>query len=290
MGWTKNKAGLERIQERAVCIFDAGLPLSREHIYPRWMRDHFPPNDRTEHLVSMTLFNSDSPTRRASRTVLQGDHRGRRIRCVCEACNNGWMSRLQSRAKPVLEPLVLGEYAQIESPAKIVLAAWATMFAAVWEYTHPPTIAITQNQRRALMNDMLPGELFGVWIAPFAGEPLKTNHRGAYVIPPGGDEPPDNPGCNVQFTLLSPGAVCFLVFSATEQATYDLCNPGVSLVAKEIGFQLLWPADDTAIFVKESGKEAFTKDDFEWIIEAVTEGAADVPGQFELDKYIADGS
>lgn len=56
------------------------------------------------------------------------------LRCVCGACNNGWMSKLQSDAKPILLPLLNGEPFRLFRRQQTILAAWITMFTIVSEF------------------------------------------------------------------------------------------------------------------------------------------------------------
>jgi hypothetical protein len=54
-------------------------------------------------------------------------------RSVCATCNNEWMSKLESRAKPVLEPIVDGRQTSLDSVAQEIVAAWAVKTAMVAE-------------------------------------------------------------------------------------------------------------------------------------------------------------
>ena len=58
---------------------------------------------RPDH-VRKTLYVTPPKTK-----IRQGAMNQRKIRAVCEGCNNGWMSGIVDRAKPFVESLILGE-------------------------------------------------------------------------------------------------------------------------------------------------------------------------------------
>ena len=47
-------------------------------------------------------------------------------RAFCEPCNNGWMSELETRVRPILEPLILGKPRTLSKEDQATLAFWAT--------------------------------------------------------------------------------------------------------------------------------------------------------------------
>ena len=80
------------------CIFCNGHPLIKEDAWPQWLVT-LVGRDR----ISCTVWQGDSIQRRfPTKGIVQ------RVVCVCAACNNGWMSQLESTAKPILAPLVDG--------------------------------------------------------------------------------------------------------------------------------------------------------------------------------------
>ena len=57
-----------------------------------------------------------------------------KARVVCSTCNNGWMSRIEERVKPVLGPMLTGHAAALDSAAQVALARWAIKTSMVMEY------------------------------------------------------------------------------------------------------------------------------------------------------------
>lgn len=98
-----------------------------------------------------------------------GDSRSRGLRVVCRKCNNGWMSVLQSNAKPSIENLLVGNSIDFTSRAQRNISAWAAMFSMVFEFAHPETSCISVDERRYLMERNVPPPSWLIWVAPFSG-------------------------------------------------------------------------------------------------------------------------
>jgi hypothetical protein len=102
-----------------------------------------------------------------------GDPLHRKLRVVCGECNNGWMSRLQNRAKPILLPLILGEKAQLRRTAQTLIASWATMTAMVAEFAIPSTVTSPQSERVWFQANQVPAPNWRVWLGHYRGTELR---------------------------------------------------------------------------------------------------------------------
>jgi hypothetical protein len=87
------------------CLFcgsDGASALSKEHVIPQWLLKHLklPEDDKLFQGVASSANDTlvESPRIHSSFNFVQGH--------VCEECNNGWMSRLEATAKPILVPLI----------------------------------------------------------------------------------------------------------------------------------------------------------------------------------------
>jgi len=88
------------------------------------------------------------------------------VKRVCRACNNGWMSRLESRAKPVIESLIDDRLDVLDLQSMASIAAWAVKTAMVLESTGPPPEWFFTNEERArLRSDESLPQWTSVWIA-----------------------------------------------------------------------------------------------------------------------------
>ncbi len=146
------------------CIFCGGSRLSREHIWPDWLRNYVP-RDMTSHTQGHAVIGKLGTTTKAK--TLSGDPRSRRLRVVCESCNNGWMSQLQERIKPILVPLLKGESVRLRRSAQIALATWSTMFAMVAEYVFPDSVVSPPRELRLFKDNQHPLDNWQFWIGRY---------------------------------------------------------------------------------------------------------------------------
>src|SRR5262245_48432062 len=62
------------------------------------------------------------------------------VKAVCEPCNTGWMSRMESRNKPLIEPMIRGEHVRLSVAEQVEVATWASKTAMVLEYHERGTV------------------------------------------------------------------------------------------------------------------------------------------------------
>ena len=80
------------------CIFcGEAKRLSNEHIFPQWLQKYFGISKETLNIT----FSSEAP--QVKRRLVFDRHLNGR---VCTDCNGGWMSQLESKAKPILIDLL----------------------------------------------------------------------------------------------------------------------------------------------------------------------------------------
>lgn len=118
------------------CIFCGSVPLTREHIIPRWTgayfneaRQPFDPDHRQFNTVTHQPAHGPSIVEVVDRGPVI-DIRDRIVRAVCADCNNGWMSALELGMKRLHGDLRSGKrltVADIE-----VLRRWAHKTAVMW--------------------------------------------------------------------------------------------------------------------------------------------------------------
>ena len=97
-----------------------------------------------------------------------------RIREVCADCNNGWMTRLEEDARPLLHRLWQPSYpfgvTTFTAPEVSTIATWAAKTAWVRERVCDPDSTPTAQMRRDLMVRQMPPEFTSVWIARHQGK------------------------------------------------------------------------------------------------------------------------
>jgi len=155
------------------CIF-CGNPgkLTAEHIWGDWTRAYVPRPAKKHKFVNVTVARPgeheyDDPRVRA------GDPLSSKVKVVCAACNNGWMSALQNNAKPHLIPMFQGFRSMLDAAAQTQIAAWIAMATTTAEYlTHGAgQPSISESDRAHLMKEHEPSSSWRIWIG---------RHRGAW--------------------------------------------------------------------------------------------------------------
>lgn len=144
------------------CIFCAQKANSNEDAIPLWLSEMFRGPGTMEHQPGI-----DKPTRTYAVTQPKMP-----IKRVCKKCNNGWMSRLESRAKPIIMRLLEATPARkctLDIHECRTLALWSAKTAMVHEAVNPPENWAFSELDRCLIytKDQVPGST-DVWLAPCA--------------------------------------------------------------------------------------------------------------------------
>jgi hypothetical protein len=132
------------------CIFCGSGGMSKEHVWSEWTYELVPKLKDAGHQRVVMKSSKHNPhiTGVASDRTYQGATNTIKIKCVCERdCNNGWMSRMETAAKPILTPLILGQPAIVSKDEARTVAAWAAMKMMVTEFSIPEDVVSTQQER-----------------------------------------------------------------------------------------------------------------------------------------------
>jgi hypothetical protein len=151
-------------------------------MWPDWLNGVIPRDPREEqgHTQSLTKINLSSPSGAVIQPELQhhrGPPRARKIRKICATCNSGWMSRLESAAKPTLSALILRKTQCLSQIDQQSLAAWTVMISIVAEYTDIPTQSIPDEQRQYLKDNGVPPDGWNIWIGTYVGDKWRQRYR-----------------------------------------------------------------------------------------------------------------
>jgi hypothetical protein len=108
-----------------------------------------PPPEEARHnrlVLKYSPFDGHSET---GRRETQGALHTIKLRVVCQACNNGWMSQLEEEVKPILTPLIKGEEITLDRAQLDTLAQWIAMKVMVGEYNDPTSATTPRPDRIA---------------------------------------------------------------------------------------------------------------------------------------------
>src|SRR6202035_5544711 len=118
-----------RSNSMRACVFCGERASSKEDAWPpQWLTRRFPATESAQVEaerggVPLGKWYTSSPNIR--------------VGCVCAACNNGWMHRLEETASRIIEPLFEQRQHSIDARSLPTLAAWAVKTAMVLENVSP---------------------------------------------------------------------------------------------------------------------------------------------------------
>ena len=110
-----------KVVAKRKCLFCNEDATSKEHVWPQWI---------------LKLLPSRKPIRQrlgaGKEVTYAGDFK---LKGVCSACNNGWMSELETEVRPILGPMVQDLSVQLDLEDQKKLARWAFKTVIVLEGT-----------------------------------------------------------------------------------------------------------------------------------------------------------
>jgi hypothetical protein len=106
------------------CMFCPAPADSKEDAFPKRLMRRFTQSGMLERQRSIDDVPMCVPTKSPFKTVVDR---------ICQDCNNGWMSGLQNRAKPIIEQILDNPKCQFEIHECETLSLWTVMTAMVLE-------------------------------------------------------------------------------------------------------------------------------------------------------------
>jgi hypothetical protein len=110
--------------------------MSQEDFLARWIAREWPEG-------RFRLFSGlvgDEASERYHWGGRSGDNRHAafpmKVSGVCRVCNNGWMSSLETLARPTLRSLIRGNASSVTPSDRIVLSRWFYKTVMAWEFFH----------------------------------------------------------------------------------------------------------------------------------------------------------
>lgn len=165
---------------RAQCIYCGSYEnVTREHIWADWLREYIP-RDMERHSGVSAVVHSDQSKNTTKVKKREGDFHAQKLRIACRSCNTGWMSRLQTKAKPYLIPTLTGNTISLYRAEQITLAAWTTMFVMTADYLDGDMVSITPGERAWLKDHQRPPRDWRIWIGRY--ERPATKRRWIHAV------------------------------------------------------------------------------------------------------------
>lgn len=146
------------------CVFcGVAPPLTKEHVWPKWLRDVLTSSAKFPHRHTTTVAGVPEKKWQAPPFSMQ-------LQAVCASCNNNWMANIEGTAKPILIPMIgRGERRDLTVDDQRILARWVAQRAMVFQLA---TIhdSIRPHQYRFLKDHLQPPPSTQIWLAKRTNE------------------------------------------------------------------------------------------------------------------------
>lgn len=193
-----------------VCLFCGGSPVTKEHVWPAWVRRKVNVTEPMRYEQSLRRADEEMTTH-----VFQLPVYDLQVRAVCRDCNSGWMARLEDGAREVLDGPLEGRGRAFHETSQRTLAAWALKTAMMLEQTHRDDLAIPREHYRYLAEHGEPPAVVWISMAAFTAAselPAVYQHFALALVGADGVEPDEPNAYGKTFTL---GPLAFQVFGST---------------------------------------------------------------------------
>jgi hypothetical protein len=168
------------------CIFCGDTAeLTREHIRADWLKNYLP-KTKVNYQAGRLIVNRPGIPDSAKSTKIGGDPLSRRVKCVCEGCNTGWMKGIQDLAKPIVVPMIGGHKVSLNRAEQRTLAAWIAMAVMCSEFGRNQLQAISPKDRDTLYRHKVPPKAnWQIWIGRYQRKVSENewDHRALLILP-----------------------------------------------------------------------------------------------------------
>lgn len=167
------------------CYFCGAVPRTKEHILPDWLGKALPVNN--SYLIKHEYDASGVPTFQSktfTRPILR-----QTVKETCAPCNNGWMSQLETRVKPILGRLVVGHPAVFDAASLHDLRRWAAKTHIMRAQLDRDGFPMPPDVRAAVMEDSKDLAGWVVWLGSGSLNGVRHRNWSMTSSPGRGDSP-----------------------------------------------------------------------------------------------------
>lgn len=251
---------------RTACIFcDGHGKKSKEHIWPVWMHKHLKVNGDGNHTSEAHTYENKKHLG-SEKTERQGDLTTKKLRVVCQQCNSGWMSFLESSVKPIMIRMLALEAMVLKPVEQELLARWFTMKAIVGEYASKGLNSTPTVDRVAFKNNNTIPAYFAVYIGTHNEEADSAWLRSSNTLsrsPAALSLPLEGVSRNTQSIAFICGALFIYVFAVRVEGLMPvdiLKLPQLTRIFPMQSNIVIWPPKNTLTSI-DMGRIAYALDD-----------------------------
>jgi hypothetical protein len=214
------------------CIFCGEPANSQEHVWPNWAAPLLADEGLAPHLHQIVRdgqIEAEWTYEKTPYTVTVG--------VVCKDCNNGWMARLEERAKPFLDAALHGRGRLLHEAGQQTLAAWAlktSMTAARTQGTGRGVIP--PEEHTYLHQHGEPSSRVRIWMTAYTGAQMAAmGLMNGFDVDMEASPDPNRGWRHVWTATVAFGTVVFQVFGSVVPELLDVVKPDTA------NTHVLWP-------------------------------------------------
>jgi hypothetical protein len=193
------------------CVFCGGVPLTKEHVWPDWLKKVFPGHLKGKYILAKDASQMGAPT------VWPGKMFNAKVGVVCGDCNAGWMNDTENDAKHYLSLMGPGNVVvDLDVDGQRKVATWCVLRAFMHQFTGEEPYVPEAHLQEVFANKRPPNQTV-VWLAAYLHPSELTTYRGMAAAVQTGPLPK---GTNVYQALLSVGNMAFWVFGHQEKGAF----------------------------------------------------------------------
>ncbi|SHO55403.1 hypothetical protein [Vibrio quintilis] len=151
--------------EQKFCIFCGQSGLTKEHFWPDWFGKQLGKNEAAKYIdgsIQATPKLDDAEKKINTRS---GCVATKKFRVVCATCNNGWMSALEEKVKPILQNAITPCDMKLDRQQLQLFSMWVTMKTMLAEHTKQKTNSTPKEDLRRFCKKQTIPEYFKIYIA-----------------------------------------------------------------------------------------------------------------------------
>jgi hypothetical protein len=229
------------------CIFCGGTPLTKEHLIGRWAGRFA---DSEQRNILQRSDREGEPPQPGDVRQWQARAYDRQARVVCENCNSGWMSDLETAVSSLLDPEALNGR-PLDPREQALLATWAMKTALTMDAAQSPDNRVIpfKAARRFGRDHQLPDGA-EVWMASYTGDDDQIPAFAGLGIDLDDRQNPRRGWRDIAVSTFVVGPFVFQVFStirALGSTTLERTFPPGPHIAS------IWPIDDPATWRHQPG-------------------------------------
>lgn len=220
--------------------------MSKEHIFADWLQEIFPRAATDTHTQGVLRWTREAGETEPEISHRQGHSGTRKARVVCETCNNGWLSGVENRIKPILLPMIRAHRLTVTPRMQEALAFWAVKTALVAEKIAPDRMVTPDSVYKFVYEKKIVPAGYSVYIAPYAGlswAHLRL-HQFLSVLNALPGRAPSEGGNYLQTTAMGLGHVFILVIGIVPTHSFWAPILGhMRCIHPAFGYGFTWPSD-----------------------------------------------